>query len=129
MANLLDDPSISDKDRLLRRIPPYQYVADRNTGNMRVSSAAFSDNRLSVDLLAVLEATGKGFEAALIGHDGFGLASITAGLARECAQVVVREPLPDNKAHALVVGKKTRSIRNRFRKQCCLLVPPRQPAA
>jgi hypothetical protein len=44
------------------------------------------------------------------------LAAVTAGLVRKCGQSVVRDPLLEEPAHALVVGTKTDSVRKRLAK-------------
>jgi hypothetical protein len=50
----------------------------------------------------------------LLDHDGYGIAFITAELARERSQLLARDPLPDKPAHALVVGNKTTSAKRMF---------------
>ena len=74
-----------------------------------------------------------GFEAVdpssvLAGHPGFALAAITAGLARECGQVLVRDPIPDQPADALVVGRKTESVRRRFALEARWVKEPSVPS-
>ena len=65
--------------------------------------------------------------SVLLGLEGFALASITAGLARECGQGVSRDPTDDEPAHALVFGKKTGSVRGRFAKECRWVIEPEPP--
>ncbi len=84
---------------------------------MRPSSAAFDDNAdgsMSVVLYQELLGSGRQPDSILLGHENFGLVAFTAGLARECNQAVVRDPLPTEPAHALVVGKKTGSAKKRM---------------
>jgi hypothetical protein len=114
----LDDASISDQDQLLRRIPPQHLVFDSNKGAYRPSSAAFDDSPdgspMSVLIADVMLQEGRSPLAALKGHPDFSLVSIKAGLVRQCGQKIVRNPLPQEKAHGLVVGKKTNSVRKRL---------------
>ena len=121
-----DDASIPDEERLLRRIHPDWIVPDAtNPGQKRVSSAAFSHLEMSVDIASVRLARGEPLTATLAGYDSFGLVTITAGNARAKDQAVCRDPLPDNSAHGLVVGKKTRSVENYFKSHCLWVVTPR----
>lgn len=111
-----DDPTILDEAALWRRIPPRHFVTDHNLGVVRPSSAAFEDTKkpspspMSVLLAATMLDTQRGPEEALEGHFGFALAAITAGLARACRQGVARDTKPNEPAHAVVFGKKTKSI-------------------
>lgn len=79
---------------------------------------------MSVALADVLAERGAGASDYLAGHTDFALVSLTAGLARGCNQKVARDPLLDEPAHALVVGKKTRSVRKRFATECRWVVSP-----
>jgi hypothetical protein len=58
---------------------------------------------------------------------GFSLASVPAGLARAKKQGILRKPLPEEPAHAEVVGKKTDAVKKAFAKGCAWVVLP--PAA
>lgn len=71
----------------------------------------------------VLQAGGQPSDA-LAGHADFALAAITAGLARSLKQIVVRNPLVDEPAHALVAGIKTEGIRRTMAKQCEWVISP-----
>ena len=111
-----DDPTIPDDADLWRRIHPKQVTIDKNSKRRRPSSAAFKDPKMSVALAHIVIESGDTAETCLPDYKDFGLASITAGLARssEPAQIVCRDPTPDQQAHALVVGRKTDSVRRRF---------------
>ena len=50
---------------------------------------------------------GRTADSVLAGHDGFGLVSFLAGLARAEGQGIMRMPLAEEPAHAEVFGKKT----------------------
>ncbi|HUY37004.1 MAG TPA: hypothetical protein VMV69_30075 [Pirellulales bacterium] len=112
---LNDDPSIADSEALWRRIPPTHCVLDRNLGRVRPSSAAFENHPngspMSVVLGKEVIAAGRDAESVLKGHEGYALASFSAGLARQCGQAVARDPLDEEPAHALVIGKKTGSVK------------------
>jgi hypothetical protein len=75
----------------------------------------------------VLGAESKGPASVLADHAGFALASFTAGLARECQQGIARDPLPEEPAHALVFGHKTKSVRKRLAREAIWVVPPLTP--
>jgi hypothetical protein len=112
-----DDPTVADPDPLWRRIPPYHLVPD-GAGGIRISSASF-DNDPDGDPMSVvlgLEVTraNRAPSSCLKGLDDFGLAAITAGIARENKQGIQRDATEEEPAHALVFGRKTDSIRKKF---------------
>lgn len=118
-----DDVSIPDETELWRRIPPWHVHHDVRLGRLRPASAAFDDD--VDDPMSVVIATGAaGPGAVLAGHEGFALAAITAGLARACGLGVMRDPLPDNPAHAVVFGHKTGAIMRRLAREATWIVPP-----
>ncbi len=91
---------IADTEALNRRIHPAFVRPDGS-----VSSQAFTDIELSVD-----RATYWDVSETLRGYDGYGVANIIASFARELQQKVVADKLLLNPAHALVRGKKSKSI-------------------
>ena len=119
-----DDPTIEDETKLFRRIPPWHHVFDGNTNQWRPSSAAFQDDNdgdpMSVYLSSVLAAESRNPSTVLIGHEGYSLAAITAGLARSKAQTVHPEPLLDETSHAVVCGQKGNNTKGAPRKQFAL---------
>jgi len=123
-----NDAPIYDEADLWRRIPPWHCIYDNNIGRWRPSSSAFADDPdghpMSVVLTEVAIAVGRGPAQILTGHERFSLASITAGLARECGQAVVRDPLPEEPAHGLVIGPKPKSVQRRLAKATIWVVPP-----
>jgi hypothetical protein len=123
-----DDLTIPAGSMLWRRIPPEWVIHDENLGRKRPSSQAFQDDRdgnpMSVFLADLMVELGRGPEEALAGHEGYALVSFSVGLARECNQGVAREPTLTEPAHAVVFGKKTGSVRNRFARECDWVVPP-----
>lgn len=119
----VDDPTIEDDSPLWRRIPPKHFVYDENLQCRRASSAAFSDNPkdkspMSVVLGDEVLAASRTAESVLEGHEGFGLVSFLAGLARQFKQGIMRKPLDEEPAHAEVFGEKTRGVRRAFAKNC-----------
>jgi len=123
-----DDATIDNDADLWRRIPPWHLVHDHNQNRIRPTSAAFEDDEdgspMSVVLADVVIEAGRSETEILVGHEGFAMAAITAGLGRECAQKIVRNPLPEEPAHALLVGRKTDSVRKRFAKSCRWVIHP-----
>jgi hypothetical protein len=101
-----DDTSIADEDRLFRRIHSTQIVKDDN-GFARVSSGAFRDKEMSVNIESVLLSEGKSAADCLQGYRAHKLVSITAGAARQFRQAVCRDPLPEDSSHGLVCGSKS----------------------
>lgn len=116
-----DDPSVENDTDLLRRIPPWHFVMDANTGIVRPSSAAFEDDDdndpMSVYLAPVLAAENRQASSVLVGHSGFALASIKAGMARELNQTVHPDPLPEETSHAVVCGEKVAGKKNSAKKK------------
>jgi hypothetical protein len=123
-----DDPSIGPDDPLWRRIPHRHLVADENRHCVRISSGAFYDDDdgqpMSVVLGAEVLAAGRPPESVLVGNEGMGLAAIPAKLARAKGQIIVRNPLDEEPAHALVVGNKTGSARGKFSTEARWVVRP-----
>lgn len=109
-----DDGSILDSWSLLRRVHRSQVVPDGNTGKSRVSSGAFKDPEMSVDVEEILQASGSNWRKSLEGYEGYSLVRFPAAHPRKLGLPVCHKPLPDNSAHAEVHGKKTGSIANKF---------------
>ena len=128
MDKYADDPTIQDDASLWRRVPPWHLVHDENLGVTRPTSAAFEDSPdgtpMSVLLAQVVADTGRGPQDAVSGYSGFALASITAGLSRSCKQGVAREPLTEERAHAVVFGPKPQSVRRKLAKGADWIIPP-----
>ncbi len=121
---LSNDPTIPDSEDLWRRIPPWHIVTDENLGVVRPSSAAFEDDDDGSPMSVYLASATPLAGAVLVGHAGFALAAVTARLARECKQGIVRDPQPGAPSHALVIGRKTPGVRKRFAREARWIVPP-----
>jgi hypothetical protein len=123
-----DDPTIADSAELLRRIPPHHFVIDpKRPGGVRASSAAFDDDvagPMSVYLADVLSGRGLNPESVLQGHPGYALTRFSAKAARECNQVIVRDPGPGDPAHALVCNAKPKRVQRALERASQWVVPP-----
>jgi hypothetical protein len=123
-----DDPTIANDAPLWRRIPPFHFVNDENRGRIRPSTAAFEDHPNGTPMSVVLGQevldAGRSPMSVLAGHDGYGMVTFSAGLARSKRQGVLRKPLPEEPAHAEVVGKKTDSVKKAFARESTWIVPP-----
>ncbi len=91
---------VEDTEPLHRRIHP-TFVHPSG----RISSQAFTDREMSVDRGRYREVS-----ETLRNCKGFGMARFLAEAARNFGQEVRADPELLNPAHALVVGKKTKSV-------------------
>lgn len=100
MPEPLDDVTIADNERLLHRIRPDDVHID-SSGQIRPPSGAFRyiKNITSVDIASLTTP-----ERALEGYPAYSLVEIEAGAVRAVGCRIVRDPQPDNPAHALVYG-------------------------
>ena len=123
-----DDPDTHNADQMLRRVPPWHFVPDDNSGSLRPSSAAFEDDDdgspMSMHRRTVIDSTGGHIERLMVGHIGFGLVGLSAGDLRSRDQTVHSDPLDDEPAHALICGTKTDSNRRFFRRQSVWVIAP-----
>jgi DNA-binding transcriptional LysR family regulator len=120
----LDDRTIPDDAELWRRIHPRWFVLDEVTGERRVSTQAF-ENSPDDSGTSVVIAAESSEAMVMAGFDDYGLAMLTAGLAREQGQGVRRVPLPDVPGHAQIEGQKTRLVKKALAAGCRLLRRPR----
>lgn len=105
--DLHNDPSIPDETLLRRCIPAIQVVPDPNSGRVRPSGAAFTDNGNGDPMSAYIASECEGEERVRSTLPGLiYIASFTAGLARSCGQGVVRDPANGGPGHVVVVGNK-----------------------
>jgi hypothetical protein len=124
-----DDLTIRNEERLFRRIHLSQIVNDEDTGCARFSSAAFKDKELSINIESVLLRGGEAVGSCLRKHQGYKLASFTAGQARQLQQTVCPDPAPpDNMSHGLVCGSKSsRRIYEGLRDSAQWIIPAQAP--
>lgn len=90
-------------ERLWRRIHPHFFKDGRMT------SAAFSGFEMSVDIASVQKDM-----SVTLGADT-GVAEFQVVAAQKLNQRTVADPLPNNPAHALVVGHKSKSVKRGLR--------------
>jgi hypothetical protein len=107
----VDDATIASETQLYRRITTHYLVTDENVGCRRVSSGAFDNEDLSVAIGDTLEEDGRAPESVVENYPGEHLVAFTAGVARAFAQIIYREPEPDEPAHGIVFGKKKKSVK------------------
>jgi hypothetical protein len=121
-----DEAQVPDDTALWRRVPnwPNWIVPDHNLGRLRPSSLAFEDNRDGSAMSAFLDGHGNSVEDVLRGHEGYALASITAGLVRSKGLKIVHDPLEGLPAHVEVRGPKTRQVKSALAKAAVWVVPP-----
>jgi len=123
-----DDGRVADEVRLLRRIPPWHFVADANDDTYRPSSAAFDDDAdgdpMSVYRADVIDAEGGQPARVMIGHDDFGLVSLAAGTVRKKDQTVYPAPVPGETSHTKVCGRKAKGTRRHFARLSEWVIPP-----
>jgi hypothetical protein len=120
----VDDATIANETQLYRRITPAQLVPDDNVGCRRVSSGAFDNEDLSIALGDTLADDGRAPNSVLANYPGECLVAFTAGVARAVAQIIYREPEPDEPAHGIVFGKKKKSVRRALHDAAVWVVQP-----
>ncbi len=119
--------SIVGDERLLGCIP-LTWVIWEEQGNAAISSAAFKDEELSINLESTMACGSRQPEDCLRSYPGYGLAAITASHARSLQQAVARDPLPEEPAHGIVYGQKKRGgIAGKLRDGAVWVVVPMQP--
>jgi hypothetical protein len=79
---------------------------------------------MSVVLAELVLQSARTPQHILVGYDGFSLVAISAGLVRSKQQGVMRDPLPEEPAHALVFGNKTDSVRRTLAKGSKWIIGP-----
>lgn len=128
MTEYSNDTTISGEEVLWRRIPPWHVVFDKNLGRSRPKSSAFDNHTdgtpMSIFLASVVKQGKRDARDTLVNHEGFALAAVTAKLARDLDQCVCRDPLPDEPAHGLVAGKKTKRVKKTFAKEARWEIKP-----
>jgi hypothetical protein len=119
-----DDPTISNADRLFRRVRLNQLVPEPD-GSQRPSSAVFKVLELSVNIESLMIEQGRLPEDALTKYPGECLTAIVAGQVRAHGHPIVKDTeLPNDPAHGLVLGKKKDSFANAMCRQHQWIVPP-----
>jgi len=122
-----DDPNIPNEERLFRRIH-LTHMVEGAGGRSAVSSAAFRDIELSVNLEAVMQAAGREPKDSLKDHPNDLLMSLAAGVCRQNRQIVGPDPRPEEPAHGYVFGRKSKSIQRALRDAAEWIVPDAGPS-
>ena len=122
-----DDPDIPDAERLFRRIH-LTHIVEGDGGKSEVSSAAFRDTELSVNIEAMMQAAGREPADSLKDNPNDLLASIAAGSCRRNGQIVGPDPIPEEPAHGYVFGKKSKSTQRALRDAAEWIVPDAAPS-
>jgi hypothetical protein len=102
------DSPVAPEAELYRRIPPtlnQGLVYDTNRDCVRLSSAIFNTERMSVVIEDTLRDDGREPLDVLREYPDDFLVAITAGLVVEHGQEIERAPEAEEPAHAEVVGK------------------------
>ncbi|MEX0866918.1 MAG: hypothetical protein WD030_06130 [Pirellulales bacterium] len=125
-SEYVDDQSILDEEELWRRVPPRLIIFDNNLGVYRPTSSAFVDSPdgspMSVVMASEAEKLNRTADSVLIGHEGYSLVSIKVSFVRSLNLGVVRNPLPNEQAHALVFGNKTKSVQRKLAKSAIWVI-------
>jgi len=124
---LQDGISISDEERLFRRVHTVQLVRDDDTQLARVSSGVFKDKELSVNIESTLIGLGSSVESCLRDSNAHRLISISAHNARQLNQAICRDPLPEDLSHGLVFGSKNARSVHRLRDLSEWVLPSSAP--
>ena len=119
---LLDVP---DDGVMLRRIPPWLFNSEKGT----IFDKAFANDRVegrTTDRHSVNWEEHTSVENTLAGHQGFGIAAMTAQEYGEENQSIEHSPdrKQDNYGHCDAVGAKTARVQRRLRQKAELLVRP-----
>jgi hypothetical protein len=105
-------------DRLLRWLHPGQFDWNGN----RVTSAAFKDPQMSVDILSMTTVDESYQRAEKQGKNA--VVSFSYQQVRDLELEVKHDPIDGNKAHALVLGNKTKSIARKLANACKVEIYP-----
>jgi hypothetical protein len=95
---------VQPSDTLLRWFHPGQFKWDEG----RATSAAFKDDEMSVDILCLTTLEESYVRAKKI--DKNAVASLRVQLVLEKGLEVIHSPIEGNYAHAIVSGKKSKSV-------------------
>jgi hypothetical protein len=112
---------IADGDELYRRIAPGAIRPDGSMSRAAYMRNSQPDDEISVDLGRL---TTPECSLEPVKGRGFGLGALLAGFPRSLGLAVRHDPLPTNRAHALIVGTTTRQTCRLLADQTRLVVTP-----
>ncbi len=120
------EATVPDHTALWRRVPnwPQWTIFDENLGRLRPSSIAFQDNPDGSAMSSFLEGHGNTVEEVLVGHETFGVASVTAGLVRSHGLSIIHDPLAGLPSHVEVPGPKPKRVQSALAKAAVWVVKP-----
>jgi hypothetical protein len=108
-----DDPSIPSEEDLYRNVLDTCLIREQVSGRFRLTSDTFRDRSEEISVnLSSLVTPAQSLSLGIPRH--LGVVAITAGEARQLGQIVAKDPIPENPAHALICGHQTRSIRKQM---------------
>ena len=120
-----DEPKVVAADALFwRRVPADWVVIDENLGRRRPSSAAFDDDRDGGPMSMYEANAGNSVDDILIGHESYGVASLTGAQLSSMGFKVYARPEPGYPAHVEVEGKKTGGLKSKMAKNCLWVREP-----
>jgi hypothetical protein len=98
MSPRQDEPAINDNSTLWRAVPPHQ-VCQGDEGSERAESWAFrsDDNEVSAWIASETD-----LQVLKDRFPDFRVAEFTAGEARECGNIVVRDPVESDASHVVI---------------------------
>ncbi len=115
MADGVAPEEIPDSGLVFRRI--HHVFFDAETGH--ISSGAFDGHEMSVNWGQYATAEGTALQDATA--NTVAVVSLLTGFCRTVEQTVVHDPLPDNRAHSLVRGRKSKPVKQRLRDAALLV--------
>lgn len=121
------DTPVPANTALYRRVPPRMnsgYVRDKNKDCLRLSSAVFFGEEMSVVLGDKLAEEGRPPREALTQEPDFFLVAISTADAEEQEQKVKRTPREKEPAHGDVIGRKPKRVARALRDRAEWVVAP-----
>lgn len=114
---------VADSDKLYRRIAPGHATAEGDVLSQAFKYRGKPADRVSINLarLSNTDATAMRDE-----KPGSGVGELTAGAVRAIGLDVRHEPLPENYAHALILGAKTNSHCKQLARATKIVIQPDQ---
>lgn len=127
-ANFVDDKTIGDHERVLRRISKSDVIMDPNLQRKRPSSACFlqgdgPDSPVSVYIASEVESEA----AVLAGYPDFFLVSLTVRYLRQLGLGIARDPSSGGAGHAVIIGRKTHGMQSKLAKAATWVQPYSPP--